>query len=67
MDKPKIEVVQNFCPTCGEATFSRKGKVMASGVKKFTRQICKAGCGYVGPTVLEDGTTVGQLPINAKE
>ncbi len=61
MEKPKIEVVESFCPKCGSACFKRKGKVMAGGVKNFTRDICKAGCGYVGSTVLEDGTIMGKM------
>lgn len=59
----KIEVVKSNCPKCGSAVFLRKGKVMAGGIKKFTREICKAGCGYVGSTVLEDGTIVGKQPV----
>ena len=58
METKKIEVVQGFCPDCGSDTFARKGKIVAGGVKKFTRQICKKGCGYVGPTVLENGEIV---------
>ncbi len=63
----KIEVVKSNCPQCGSAVFLRKGKVMADGIKKYTREICKAGCGYVGSTVLEDGSIVGKQPVEEKE
>lgn len=47
------------CPKCDGATFEKSGRVAIGNSKgqpsKFTRKVCKKGCGWVGATVLEGG------------
>ncbi len=60
------KVEEGLCANCDSTTWTKRGTVVSRGIKKYTREICKKGCGYIGPRVLEDGTLLGQLPINAK-
>lgn len=50
------------CNLCGGATFVKSGRVAIGNSKgepsKYTRRICKKGCGWVGPMVLEGGSEV---------
>ncbi len=54
MSDSKIEVVAAFCPDCGSVTFNKEGNIhdALGKIQKFTRAICKKGCGYVGSTIL---------------
>ena len=61
-EKIDIAVVAEFCPTCGSEAFIRTGKIAVDGGTGYKRAICKAGCGWVGDTILDSTGKAFAIP-----
>ncbi len=60
--KSDIVVVEEICPVCGSEAFIRTGKIAVDGGTGFKRAICKAGCGWVGDTILDSTGKAFSVP-----